>query len=238
MKIERRRHLFSEQSPFSVGSHGGPAEPGEVRLITGALASSQVAAGTNALADLMGEALPAEARTAIVGALALSEPATPDSLRALAAGLDQADGAEAAYGLGSHGRKSLTSNPDGARAAVDELLARYARAGSDDERRLYLEALGNSGDRRALAVLADVAGGRDEVLASAAAFALRFIPGDDVDALLAQLLERPEVAFSAVRAVAYRDPARWRDALLAAQARYPEHNGVQSEIIAILQRWS
>jgi hypothetical protein len=23
MKIERRRHLFSEQSPFSVGSHGG-----------------------------------------------------------------------------------------------------------------------------------------------------------------------------------------------------------------------
>lgn len=221
-----------------------PGELAEVRLLAGALASTRVAAGTDALAGLLGDEpplpppLPDDARGAVVGALSFSSPVTPASLRALSAGLDRPHGTQAAFGLGTHGRKAREQDPAAADAALELLLDRHARAGSDAERRLYLEALGNSGGARALPVLRAAIEGGDRRLGGAAVFSLRFVPGADADALIEQAIARPELAFAAIRAAAYRDPARWRPLLAAAQAQYPDHNGIQGEIRAILRRWS
>jgi HEAT repeat protein len=117
------------------------------------------------------------------------------------------------------------------------LLQHPVSAGSPGERRRYLEALGNSGAPRALPALRAAMSGDDRQLASAAAFSLRFVPGPDADALLEQSIGRPEVALAAIRATAYRDPARWRPLLLAARDQYPGHDGIQGEIRAILRRW-
>jgi hypothetical protein len=163
---------------------------------------------------------------------------TPASLQALSAGLDEPHGNQAALGLGTHGRKAREADPTAADGAVELLLQHHARAASDTERRLYLEALGNSGAARALPVLRAAAASTDRKLASAATFSLRFVPGADVDKLLEQSLSRPEVALAAIRAAAYRDPARWRPLLEAAKELYPGHDGIQGEIRAILRRWT
>jgi hypothetical protein len=215
-----------------------PADIAEVRLLAGALGSARIAAGTDALAGLLGGELPDDARGAVAAALSLSSPATPASLRALTEGLDRPHGDQAAFGLGTHGRRVRDQDPAAADAAVDVLLARHASAHSDAERRLYLEALGNAGAPRALPVLRAAIDGGDPRLGSAAAFSLRFVPGADADALIEHALAQPALAFAAVRAAGYRDPARWRPMLFAAQEQYPEHNGIQGEIRAILRRWS
>jgi hypothetical protein len=215
-----------------------PGDIAELGLLAGALGSARIAAGTNALAGLLGGELPDDARSVVAAALSLSSPATPASLRALTEGLDRPHGDAAALGLGAHGRWARDKDPAAADAAVDVLLDRHASAHSDAERRLYLEALGNAGAPRALPVLRAAIDGGDRRLGRAAVFSLRFVPGADADALIERSLTQPALAFAAVRAAGYRDPARWRPLLLAAQEQYPEHNGIQGEIRAILRRWS
>ena len=214
-----------------------PEPLAEARVVAGALASARIAEGTDALAGLMDGELPDAARGAVVGALSFANPVTPASLQALSAGLDQPHGNQAALGLGTHGRKARATDPAGADAATELLLQHHARASSTAERKLYLEALGNSGAPKALPVLRAAIAGGDRKLASAAAFSLRFVPGADVDALLEQSISRPEVALAAIRAAAYRDPAKFRPLLLAAQEQYAGHDGIQGEIRAILRRW-
>ncbi len=215
-----------------------PGELAEVRLLAGALASTRIAAGTDALAGLLAAELPDDARLAVMGALSFSNPATPAGLRALTAELDRPLGVQAAYGLANHGRQLRAQDPAAADAALERLLDRHARARDDVERRRYLEAIGNAGAARALPVLRAAIESGDRRLGSAAVFSLRFVPGADADALLERSIARPELAFAAIRAAGYRDPARWRPLLHAAQAQYPEHNGIQGEIRAILRRWS
>lgn len=223
-----------------VRAHAG--QLAETRVLAGALASARIAAGTDALAGLMQGELPEPARGVIVGALSFADPVTPASLAALSAELDGGHGAQAAFGLGTHGRKARAEDPAAADAAIERLLERHARAGSDAERRRYLEALGNGGAARALPVLRAALDAGDDRLAPAAAFSLRFVPGEGADALLertiARALERPHLALAAIRAAAYREPARWRAQLLAAQEQFPGHDGIQGEIRAILRRWS
>ncbi|HWO22557.1 MAG TPA: hypothetical protein VNO30_27550 [Kofleriaceae bacterium] len=214
-----------------------PGDDAEVQVLTGALASTRVAAGTDALASLAAEELPEAARLAVLGALSFSSPVTPASLRALTAGLDRPGADQAALGLGTHGRKTRAQDPAAADAAIDALLARHARAAGDAERKLYLEALGNGGAARALPVLRAAIDGGDRQLGSAAVFSLRFVPGADADALIERSIARPALAFAAIRAAAYRDPARFAPLLRDAQQRYADHNGIQGEIQAILRRW-
>jgi hypothetical protein len=230
--------------------HNAPEDLAEVRVLAGALASSRVAAGTDALARLLergaggaaGEPgaelpLPADARGAIVGALSLASPVTSASLRALSAGLDQPHGDQAALGLGTHGRKAREQDPAAANAAVELLLARHAGARDPGARRLYLESLGNAGSEKALPVLRAAMQGGDRSLAMAATFSLRFVPGADTDALLEQAMTRPATALSAIRAAGYRDPARFRALLYTAQEQYAGNDAIQGEIRAILRRW-
>jgi hypothetical protein len=79
--------------------------------------------------------------------------------------------------------------------------------------------------------------GDDRELASPAVFSLRFVAGGGADALLDAALGQPDVALAAVRAIGYRDPARWRDRLVQVQAVYADHAGIQDAIRGILRRW-
>lgn len=229
----------AEEVADQVRQH--PEALAEARVLVGALGSARVAAGTDALAGLMADELPDAARGAVVGALSFANPVTPASLHALSEGIEKPHGNQAALGLGTQSRKMRETDPASADAATQLLLSHQASAGTVGERRLFLEALGNSGATQALPVLRAAMTGDNSQLATAAAFSLRYVPGADVDALLAQSIEqsveRPEVALAAIRAAAYRDPAKWRPLLVAAQGQYPGHDGIQGEIRAILRRW-
>jgi hypothetical protein len=222
-------------------------EPALLRLLAGALSSTRVAAGTDALAELFAAPLPEEVRAVVAAALSLSDPATEVSVAALRDGLDAPGGgasAQAALGLGTHRRKLAAAGGEEAAAVdgvldgvLDELLARAARAESAAEQRLYLAALGNAGSTRALATLREGIARGDRNTASVAVFSLRFIGGPEADAALDEALRRPELAFAALRSIAYRDPRRWRGELAAVGERFAGHDGIQSELKAILRRW-
>ncbi len=212
------------------------ADPVEVRVLAGALASTEVAAGTDALAGLVDRALPAASRTQVMATLSLADPVTPTSVAALRGALDDADGAQALFGLATHQRKIASRDPALAAAVVDDLLDRAARATAADQR-LVVAALGNAGTVRALPVLQQALASDDRALASAAAFSLRFVPGDEADALIERALTRPEVAYAAVRAIGYRAPDRWRATLAALRDRFVDNARVHGEIEAILHRW-
>jgi len=218
-----------------VRAHAGDVSA--ARLLAGALSSAGTREATDGLAHLTAAPLPSATRAVVMGALALSTPATKDSLSTLADVVTHGYDRQAALALGIHDRIGQGDVPDGARAASDILLARYAQAGSDAERRTYVQALGNSGDARALPILERAMHGADRELAGPAVFSLRFVAGDGADALLDAALDQPDLALAAVRAIGYREPARWRDRVVQVQAVYADHAGIQDAIRGILRRW-
>jgi hypothetical protein len=216
------------------------ASASAVKLMAGALASTRLAIGTDTLAGLAREELPVEGARAILHALALSTPPTAASFDVLGAALDGslegADPDAAALGLGSHVHHGHGEHPVAAAAATEALVARYRGAAGDTERARYVAALGNGGTAAALPVLRDaIAGGG--VTAEAAVFGLRFVPGAEADALLADALGREELAFAAVRAAGHRDAAAWGPRLEEARRKFPDHAGLQLEAQGILRRW-
>lgn len=218
-----------------VRAHAGDVSA--ARLLAGALSSAGTREATDSLAHLTSAPLPSATRDVVIGALALSTPATKDSLGALSDIVAHGYDRQAALALGIHDRIGQGDVPDGSRGATDVLLTRYAGAGSGAERRTYVQALGNSGDPRVLPVIERAMRGDDRELASPAVFSLRFVAGAGADALLDSALGQPDLALAAVRAIGYRDPARWRDRLVQVQAEYADHAGIQDAIRGILRRW-
>ncbi|APR87530.1 hypothetical protein A7982_12879 [Minicystis rosea] len=212
-----------------------PRDAAQVSLLAGSLASAGAPAATNALAKLLDEPLPPEARSAVVVNLGLSRAPTSESVNALSAALDQPGSAEAALALGTQAGKL---GEDGGEDAVDLLLQRYEAATSDDERHVYLEALANSGSRKALPVMLAALRGASFELSRVAAYSLRFIPGDDVDDLLLALITSGStVTIEAVRATAVRSPALWQPRLQAAKQQFQGQKRVVDAIDAVLARW-
>jgi hypothetical protein len=210
-------------------------DPRAVGPLAGALGSAGTTAATNALAGLLADGLPDGARSAILSHLALTTAPTSESVTALAAALDQGLGDEAALALGAEAHR-LGEHPDGA-AAVEILLERYRRAASHDDRRVYLQALANSGSPRALPAMEGALGSGNLELARLGAYGLRFLPGEEVDALLLELIRGgAPVILDAIRATAHRAPALWRPHLEAARAQYDGHGRVVDTIQAVLAR--
>ena len=207
----------------------------QVNLIAGALSSSDVPAGANALASLLADdKLPPQTRSVVITDLALANAPTIDSARALAASLGGAMGNEAALALGSEAGKLGADGQD----LIDELLQRYAAASSRDERRVYLLALANSGDRKVLPTLLDAIRGGDFELSRAATFGLRLVPGDDVDELLLTLIQGASpVVIEAIQATGYRSAELWKPRLLAIKPQYENQKRVLDTIQAMLSHW-
>jgi hypothetical protein len=203
--------------------------------MAGALASTRLPIGTDTLAGLAREELPADGARAVLHALALSTPPTAASLDVLGQSLDGADAEAAALGLGTHVHRGHAEHPAAAAQATEALIARYHGASGADRAR-YVAALGNGGAAAALPVLREAIS-RGGPVAEAAVYSLRFVPGAEADALLANALGREELAFAAVRAAGHREAAAWGPRLEDARRRFPDHTGLQQEAQGILRRW-
>ena len=212
------------------------ASASAVKLVAGALASTKLAIGTDTLAGLAREDLPAEGARAVLHALALSTPPTVASLDVLGQSLDGAGAEAAALGLGTHVHHGHAEHPAAAAQATETLIARYHGASSDADRARYVAALGNGGAAAALPVLRDAIA-RGGPAAEAAVHGLRFVPGAEADALLADALGREALAFAAVRAAGHRDAAVWGPRIEEARRRFPDHAGLQLAAQGILRRW-
>ena len=91
---------------------------------------------------------------------------------------------------------------------MDTLIERYDDATTIADKLLYLDALANTGSHRVLPIMQDaIHQGQSYDLACAGAFGLRRIPGDDVDDLLAALIQNGTVVIvPAIKATAYHSP--------------------------------
>lgn len=168
------------------------------QTILAALSSAGTPEAQQALVDLGGDpTLPRLERLRAVGLLGLSKTPVAGSGAALEGWLSSEDRDVAdtsALALGNHVKRR---QEDGGAVATAEtadlvqaLIKALEAAQTPEERTLYLKALGNTGDPRAVpAIVAQLA--TDNVSVRAAAiWALRFMPGAEVDALLVEALTK------------------------------------------------
>lgn len=210
-------------------------------LLVGAMSSADTAIATDALADLVGQVEGETAREVLNG-LNLAGAATEHSLEVLGDALDSDDERAAALALGSQAKTLADAAPEAAKTAIEQLLEGLAMAQTPAEKAVYVRALGNTGDRQALPALSAIAQG-DPNLAGLALFALRFMPGDDVDALLEPHVHAVGLHFDAVvAAISHRDAGRWtrpltalRDALQSMDA--PPAQPLNA-VNTVLARWA
>lgn len=191
--------------------------PDAARTVLGSLAGAGTAAAQQALARAAElRTLTSELRSNAVAVLGLTDPPTEDTTATLLRTARDADPevksasalalGNAAHSLREHGQGDAADEP------IEALLQKLAAATDPDEQTLYLQALGNAGDARALPAITPLCASPVPAVRAAAAAALRFIhEGQDgtVDALLAAALTDPaaEVRRSAVFSIGYREPA-------------------------------
>ncbi len=151
------------------------------RLI-GSLGGAGTAEAQQALASVLDSAVASsQTRSDAAAALGITKHPTGASKQALLAAVGSADPAlasTAALGLGNLTRR-LNEDSGDASDAVAALIERLQRAADDAERKLYLDALGNSGDPRALAAIEPYLAHADVTVRAAAVEALRFMAGVD-----------------------------------------------------------
>ncbi|MEZ4473214.1 MAG: HEAT repeat domain-containing protein [bacterium] len=213
-----------------------PEATGEVSLLLGALGSSGVAEGTNALAGLLADELPAGVERSVLTHLALADAKTPEAATALSEALDGPQGDVAGAALGAQARALADEHPEAVEGYLDALIARYLDAATPAERLAALQALGNTGSPRILPLVSGLLVADDPTLAAEAVFALRFIPGDEVDALLLGVLARGDArAPVALAAIAFRDAGLWRPRLQAALEQTTDPHLVEALQAALAQ---
>lgn len=182
------------------------------RTLLGALgAAGSVPTQSALVAMAESAALSPDVRSNAVAMLGLGDhpsDATVASLSKLAGDRDVDVRNTAALALGNAALAQRRAGQVGeSEQATDELLAKLAAATTTDEQILYLQALGNAGDARALPAIQTALTAPDEELRSAAVTALRFIAAEPVDALIANALLRDpsaRVRRSAVFAASFR----------------------------------
>lgn len=187
-------------SPESVREARARLLAKDTKEATGrALASALGAAGTKeaqrALADaLASKDVPPSVKNDAAISLGLTENPTAEARTALKGAMSQSSDVSqtAALALGNMAG-SLAKEGQDATDIVDDLLAKLAAATTAEQKVLFLDALGNTGDARALpAIRAHLAEG-DAAVRVAATAALRFQKADEVDAALALMVRDPEV---------------------------------------------
>lgn len=208
---------------------------------TGALAAALGAAGTPAAQDAL-IALATDAsvsdRHASDALLELGRTREPTeaSVATLLAAMEH-DSRErsstATLALGNAADALFGPRPDRAAELVAELSARLDRSTDQAEAVTLLAALGNTAAAEALAPIAARLEAPQPALRSAAAEALRLIPGDQVEGLLAGVLagdEHPGVRARAAYALGYR-PFDLGFAPLATAARSDTAPAVRAEAV-------
>jgi HEAT repeat protein len=221
-------------------------EPPTARTLLGALGGAGSTAAQEALVQV-GEsaALASELRMNAVAALGLTdqpEEGSAAALQRLASDPNADVRSTAVLALGNTALAQRRHGQTGeAAAAVDEILARLSAAQTEDEQLLYLQALGNTGDPRALPALQAALRVPSVEVRKAAAQGLRFIPSDSggtsPDQLLTEALRDPAapVRLGALFAVSFRPLLVFLPALQQL-VLHDGDEGVRTETVNLLGR--
>lgn len=202
-------------------------------FLAGALSGANTPDATNALASVLAGDVSGRARHGVHTNLALTAVATPESVRALEADLSGERGSSAAMALGAQAGKL---EGEEAESIIEILLRRYQEATTPAEKIAALKALGNSGHPAILGVVTEALG--QPGLAAQAVRALRFVPGPEVDALLAVELGRGTYAWATIEAIGHRDGGLWGPRLTEARTRFAEDARLVAQIDRILAEWN
>ena len=175
----------------------GLAEPAAKTLI-GSLGGAGTAAAQAALVQLAEtRSLTTDLRENALAVLGLADRPEDSTAAALLRATRDSDSEvrnTAALALGNVAAGQRKNNPGDADQSVDELLALLASATTQDDQIVYLQALGNAGDPRALPALQRSLTSDAAAVRSAAVVALRFIESATVDQLIATALLQDRAA--------------------------------------------
>ena len=156
----------------------------------------------------------------------------------LLADRDEADGEVREAALLGAGSAVHRANAQGDVATADAMTALIdglEHASTPAERMAYLEALGNSGDARALPAIQSVLGAVEVEVVATAVMALRLMPASaDATLLTAMSHPHPVVRGAALGAIGYRSIATFGTALLERFEREPE-GALRATIVRLLQ---
>ncbi len=179
----------------------------EARILVGALGAAGTRESTRALGGIVGQkGTPSGVRAQAATQLAFSGDNALEAREPLIEGMGDPSRdvrESSALALGSVARDLGDSDAD----SVAELVRRYEEAQTDEDRALFLRALGNSGSVELLPLARRALASENEALREAAAHALRFLPAGEADAILSRVLvEDPaeEVRLATVDAIGYR----------------------------------
>lgn len=179
----------------------------EARTLVGALGAAGTKESTQALGKIVGQkGTPSGVRAQAATQLAFSGENALEAREPLVQGMSDSSRdvrESSALALGSVARELGDSDTD----SVSELVRRYEQAETDEDRALFLRALGNSGSVEVLPIARRAFTSENEALREAAAHALRFLPIGEADAVLSRILvEDPaeEVRLATVDAIGYR----------------------------------
>jgi len=214
---------------------------GEAAVLIAALGDAGTPRAQAALADVVGDArVAAPVRERAVVALGMVERPTAEAVDALRrAGTTGDDGAlreAATLALGAAGNAAGHAGTPEAGVAFEALAARAAAARDEGELALVLEAVGNTGDARALALAEPFTRHPSRAVREAAVGAVRFVASAEADAwVAAKLAARDDEALrvGAVRAAGFRALEPLGDALAALLATDPSQ-AVRARTVSML----
>lgn len=179
----------------------------EARTLVSALGSAGTKESARALGKIVGDkGAPSGVRAQAATQLAFSGEHALEAREPLIQGLGDASRdvrESSALALGNVARELGDGDTD----SVSELVHRYEQAQTDEERALFLRALGNSGSPEVLPIARRALASESVPLREAAAHALRFLPVGEADAVLSRILvEDPaeDVRLATVDAIGYR----------------------------------
>jgi hypothetical protein len=215
---------------------------GAFLIVASALASTgspeAQAALRDAIAASAGKRDHQEVLIAELGTLANPDRASEAYARDIVA--NPADGEVrnvAQLALGSMARTLSASEPDRSEALVTEALQQANSARTLDDRLLSIHTLGNTGSPRMVAALQDAISDPDFRVRHAAASALRFVEGPDVEQLLVTLAAtdvEPSVRAEAAQSLRQRSVAPATFDALAELVRRDPSEAVRQTLIAVI----
>jgi HEAT repeat protein len=209
----------------------------EKKFLLSALAEAGTTESARLLADMLDSAsLRADALRAL-GRSAAADPSVVDKITAQFG--DGEVGGTARLMAGSLAQRARDASPEASTQAVQALIKDYEAEQDVRVRADTLRGLGNAGDTAALALAQRAALSDNALERAAAAQALRRIPSDAADRILASMLDDsdPFVRRSVLDAAHYRDPTTLLEPSVERVARMDADANVRREAIRALVRW-
>lgn len=197
--------------------HGSADKNSKKRMI-GALGAAGTPEAQHELATLLASDAAGHLRTDSAISLATTKHPTDETANALHRAMESREQDVANTATLASGNVIRQMNTDGTSDTADALqvlINKLANAQTDFEKKLCLEALGNSGDPRAFVAIAPYLSSSSVTLRAAATGALRFMPGAVADAAIIAGMADAEVTVrqEAVRTIGFRPVSSMLDAI-------------------------